>query len=111
MEMSYGNFFIRFELKFWRNIYSDEELVESTQTNTLENYYLSYQKFINICIGVLSIFGTNSNIDDSTNTDLKEFLEEKFPEIYDIDKLTLNLPAQIKSRDLSWSYMPLNVIL
>ena len=91
MEMSCGNFFIRFELKFWRNIYSDEELAESTQTNTLENYYLSYQKFINICIGILSIFGTNSNIDDSTNIDLKEFLEEKFPEIYDIDKLKSNI--------------------
>ena len=69
MEMSYGDFFIRFERKFIRNIYSDEELVESTQINTLENYYLAYQKFRSICIGVLSISGTNSNIDDNTNND------------------------------------------
>ena len=68
-----------------------KELAESTQVNTLENYYLAYQKFVSICIGVLSIFGTNSNIDDNKNTDLKEFLGEKFPEIDDIDKLKSNI--------------------
>ena len=84
-------FFISFEHNFLRNTYSDEKLAESTQINTLENYYLAYQKFLSICIGILSIFGTNSNIDDNTNTDLKEFLEEKFPEIDNIDKFKSNI--------------------
>ena len=73
--------------------YSVEELKESTQINTLESYYKSYQKFISICIGVLSIFGTNSNIDDDINSDLKEFLNEKFPEIDNINKLKSNIEA------------------
>ena len=79
--------------------YSVEELKESTQINTLESYYKSYQKFISICIGVLSIFGTNSNIDDDINSDLKEFLNEKFPEIDDIDKLKSNIEA-VKIKNL-----------
>ena len=69
--MSYGDFFIRYENKFFRNIYSVEELKELTQINTSESYYKSYQKFIRICIGVLGISGTNSNIDDDINSDLK----------------------------------------
>ena len=51
-----------------------------------------YKKFINICINILSIFGTNSNIDDYVNEDLKEFLQDKFPEVNDdIDKLKFNI--------------------
>ena len=72
--MAYGDFFIRFERKFLRNIYSYDELAQSEHICSLENYYTAYKKFINICIGILSIFGTNSNINDNTNNDLKEFL-------------------------------------
>ena len=51
-----------------------------------------YKKFINICINILSIFGTNSNIDDYVNEDLKQFLQDKFPEVNDdIDKLKFNI--------------------
>ena len=47
-EMSYGNFCIRYEHKFLRNIYSDNEIAESPQICTLQNYYLPYQNFIKI---------------------------------------------------------------
>ena len=51
-----------------------------------------YKNFINICIGVLSIFGTNLSIDDNMNKDLKEFLQDKFPDVNDdIDKLESNI--------------------
>ena len=63
-EMSYGDFFIRYEHKFYRNIYSVEKLKKLMQINTLQSYYKPYQKFISNCIGVLSIFEANSNIDD-----------------------------------------------
>ena len=69
--MTDGDFFIRFEHKFLRNIYSYNELAQSEHICSIENYYTLYKKFINICIGILSIFGTNSNIDDNTNDDLK----------------------------------------
>ena len=85
-EMSYEDFFIRYDHNFFRNIHSAEELKESTQINTLESYYKLYQKLISICIGVLSIFGTNSNIDEI-------FLDKKFPEIDNIDKLKSNIEA------------------
>ena len=92
-EMSYEDFFIRYDHNFFRNIHSAEELKESTQINTLESYYKLYQKLISICIGVLSIFGTNSNIDDDINSHLKVFLDEKFRKIDDIDKLKSNIEA------------------
>ena len=35
-EMSYGDFFVRYEQKFLRNIYSDSEIAESPQICTLQ---------------------------------------------------------------------------
>ena len=70
-EMTYGDFFIRFEHKFLRNIYSYDELAQSKHMCSMKNYYTVYKKFINICISILSIFGTNSNVDDNMNEDLK----------------------------------------
>ena len=37
----------------------------------MENYYTEYKKFTNIYVSILSIFGTNLNIDDNMNEDLK----------------------------------------
>ena len=86
-KMSYGDFFIRFEHKFLRNIYSDEEIQQSPQICTLEKYYETYQKFIKVSISLLSIFGSNINQDeDQFDLDLKYFLQEKYPEI-DLEEL------------------------
>ena len=41
--MSYGDFFIRYEHKFLRNIYSNKEIADSLQICTLEKYYETYQ--------------------------------------------------------------------
>ena len=91
-EMTYGDFLIRFEHKFLRNIYSFDELAQSKHIFFIENYYTVYKNFINICIGTLSIFGTNSSIGDNMNEDLKEFLQDKFPDVNDdIDKLESNI--------------------
>ena len=54
-EMSYSDFFIRYEHKCLRNIYSDSEIVESPQICTLQNYYVVYQKFIKISISPLAL--------------------------------------------------------
>ena len=98
-EMTYDDFFIRFEHKFLRNIYSCEKLAQSEHKCSSENYYTTYKKFVNIYIGILSIFGTNSNISDNINNDLKEFLREKFPDVDDdIDNLKSNIELiEIKS--------------
>ena len=57
-KMSSGDFFIKFEDKFLRNIHSDEEIEQSPQFCTLENYYETYQKFIKVSVSLLSIFGS-----------------------------------------------------
>ena len=41
-KMFYGDFFIRFKHRFFRNIYSDEEIQQSPQIFTLEKYYETY---------------------------------------------------------------------
>ena len=64
-----------------RNIYSDEEIQQSPQLSTREKYYETYQKLIKICINLWSIFGSNMNQDeDQFDLDLKEFLQQKYPE-------------------------------
>ena len=86
-KMSCGDFYIGFEHKFSRNIYSDEETQQSPQICTLEKYYEAYQNFIKICINLLSIFGSNMNQDeDQFDLDLKDPLQEKYPEI-DLEQL------------------------
>ena len=55
-EMTHDGFFIRFEHKFLRNISSYDELAQSKHIRSIENYYAVYKKFINIFIGILSIF-------------------------------------------------------
>ena len=79
--------FIRFEHKFLRNIYSDEEIKQSPQICTLEKYYETYQNFVKISISLFSIFGSNINQDEGqSDLDLKDFLQEQYPEI-DLEKL------------------------
>ena len=57
--MYYGNFFIRYEHKSLRNIYSDKEIAESPQVFTLEKHYEAYQKFVKICVELLSLTSNN----------------------------------------------------
>ena len=76
-EMTYGDFVIRFEHKFVRNIYTSEQIKESYHLETLENYYEIYQKFLSISIGLLSIFN-NYDKNDEINTEVSDFIEEKF---------------------------------
>ena len=76
-EMAYGDFVIRFEHKFVRNIYTSEQIKESYHLETLENYYEIYQKFLSISIGLLSIFN-NYDRNDEINTEVSDFIEEQF---------------------------------
>ena len=76
-EMTHGDFVIRFEHKFVRNIYTSEQIKESYHLETLENYYEIYQKFLSISIGLLSIFN-NYDKNDEINTEVSGFIEEKF---------------------------------
>ena len=78
-EITYGDFFNRLEHKFLRNIYSYEQIKESDDLATLESYYKVYQKFIAICIGLLSRFNSY-NRDDEINTELSDFIFDNYPD-------------------------------
>ena len=82
-----------------RNIYSDEEIQQSPQISTLEKYYETYQKSIKICIDLWSIFGSNMNQDeDQFDLDLKEFLQQKYPEA-DLEELKSKIDdVEIKNK-------------
>ena len=98
-EMSYSDFFIRYEDKFLRNIYSDSEIAESPQNFTLQNYYVVYQKFIKICISLLALLGALhvTKDEDQFDIDLKYFLQEKYPET-DLEELRSKIDsAEIKN--------------
>ena len=87
-EMSYGDFFSRYEHKFFRNIYSDSEIAESPQICTLQNYYVVHQKFIKICISLSALLGGThvTKDEDQFDIDLKDFLQEKYLET-DLEEL------------------------
>ena len=86
-EMSYGGFFIRYEHKVLRNIYSDSDIAESCQICTLQNFYVVYQKFIKVCTSPLALLGSHINKDeDEFDIDLRDFLQEKYPET-DLEEL------------------------
>ena len=94
-EMSYGNFFIRYEHKFFRNIYSDSEIAESPQICTLQNYYVVYQKFIKVCVSLLTLLGGShvTKDEDQFDIDLKDFLQEKYPET-DLEELRSKIDSK-----------------
>ena len=65
--MSYGDFFIRYEHKFLRNIYSKEQLGSSSQIKTLKDYYQIFKKNLKISISLQSVLISNVNFDDCDN--------------------------------------------
>ena len=76
-EMTYGDFIIRYEHKFIRNIYLLDQIKESHHLKTVENYYEISQKFVSISIGLLSMIN-NYNKNDNINSEVSEFIEENF---------------------------------
>ena len=98
-EMSYGDFFIRHEHRFLRNVYIDSEIAESPQICTLQNYYVAYQKFIKICLSLVVLLGGShvTKDEDQFDIDLKDFLQEKYPET-DLEELRSKIDsAEIKN--------------
>lgn len=64
---------------FLRNIYSNEQIKESEDLSTLKNYYKVYQKYIAICIGLLSMLNSY-NRNDEINTEVSNFILENYPD-------------------------------
>ena len=75
--MTYGDFVIRFEHTFLRNIYSEEQLRSAEHTKNLQNYYDIFQKYIQICVGLLALLNSNRR-DNFISDEVEEFVEEEF---------------------------------
>ena len=48
--MSFGDFVIRFEHKFLKDIYTIEEIQDSDHLKKIESYYSIFKEYIMICI-------------------------------------------------------------
>ena len=75
--MTCGDFVIRFEHTFLRNIFSEEQLSLAEQIKTLQNYYELFQKYIQICVGLLALLNSNQR-EHFINDEVEDFVEEEF---------------------------------
>ena len=75
--MTYGDFVIRFEHKFLQNIFREEQLCSAEQIKTLQNYYEFFQKYIQICVGLLALLNSNQR-ENFINDEVEDFVEEEF---------------------------------
>ena len=75
--MTYGDFVIRFEHTFLRNIFSEEQLCSAEQIKTLQNYYEFFKKYIQISVGLLALLNSNQR-ENFINDEAENFVEEEF---------------------------------
>ena len=76
-EMTYGDFIIRYEHKFLRNIYTNDQIKKSHHIENLQNYHEILRKFFSISVELLSMLN-NYNRNDETNFEVSEFIEKIF---------------------------------
>ena len=75
--MSFGDFIIRYEHKFLRNIYTDQQIKDSDQLKDFESYYKIFEEYISICVSLLALLN-KFNRNDFINLATEQFVEVKF---------------------------------
>ena len=75
--MSFSDFIIRYEHRFLRNIYTDQQIKDSDHLKDLESYYEIFEEYISICISLLAL-SNNFNRNDFINLATEQFVEDKF---------------------------------
>ena len=88
-EMSFGDFVIRYEHKFLRNIYTEKEIKDSDQVKDLKSYYEIFEQYTGICVGLLALFNNISRY-NFLNFNTEKFVENNFAgeEIDEIKNVT-----------------------
>ena len=76
-KMTFGDFIIKFERKFSRNIYTNEEIQKSDHIKNLQSYHKIFQEYIQICIGLFSVLN-NFDRHNYVNYATEEFVENQF---------------------------------
>ena len=75
--MSFGDFVIRYEHKFLRNICTEKQINDSEHVKDLESYYDIFNNYIEICIGMLALLNS-ANRHNFINQAIEEFAENNF---------------------------------
>ena len=88
--MSFGDFVIRYEHKFLRNIYTEKQINNSEHIKDLQSYYEIFDQYIDVCIGLLALLNNSTNR-NFINVAVEEFVEDNFAgeEINEIKKILL----------------------
>ena len=71
-EMTFGDFIIRYKHKFLRFIYTKEKINYSSCIKDLQIYYETFQKFIHISNGLISMLNYY-NKNDAVNYEFQEY--------------------------------------
>ena len=69
--MIYGDFYIRYDHNFLRNMYIEDQMQTSPQISALENYYKTFQKFLKIFQLLQSILISHNDVNDIEDFDYK----------------------------------------
>ena len=102
-EMTYGNFYIRQEHKFLRNIYINSELAECDEIKNFSAYYDAYQKLIDIYVCLQNVWDTRDFDDFSILT--KNLLRDECDNNFHISDVRDNI-NEIEIKGLTRSKIP-----
>ena len=75
-EMSYTDFYIRYEYKFLRNAYWKEKLETSKELKSLESYYEVFDKFLTVAILLESVITNRRTFSKTIKEKLSNFIKE-----------------------------------
>ena len=79
-KMSYGDFIIKKEHMFLRNIFSEEELLKSSSIATFESFHKHFIEFLQIVVFLEEEIKSSRVFSDCSYVNLKRFIEKHFSE-------------------------------
>ena len=77
-EMTCGDYIVRYEYKFIRNIYTQEQLEWSDDLKSLEAYYEAFENFIQFSIEIYRLLSNYNMRLKDTLIDVRAFIETNF---------------------------------
>ena len=79
-KMSYGDFIIKKEHMFLRNIFSKEELLKSSSINTFESFHKHFIEFLEIVVFLEEAINSSLQFSDCSYPNLIRFIDKHFNE-------------------------------
>ena len=79
-KMSYGDFIIKKEHMFLRNIFSEEELLKSSSIATFQSFHKHFIEFLEIVVFLEEEIKSSRLFSDCSYVNLKRFIEKHFSE-------------------------------